>query len=373
MRKTASKKHRVICLKACGKAIGKKLKAALDDLQKLLRPEVVLLNKQLFRLFGPKIQNIHDVDKMISDQYFLKDISKYICAGYVSRDNRFSQYSWTRNVDLKFSEWLKGLAPDNKIYPALAKTVYGISYPVPFHLIRKLSEIILPRVFLNRTELLAYLTASTRGNFNLHEHIFAKTTIEEIRKAHKIYNRHLLRDLEYRSCGLRKFMNIDCLVTYVCDFPERLGRGVSIVTLTKRAIDWHRTFNRAGRWSLPAVTGPLALPQVHFPQIDGIRLLTHSDDLVKESEDMDHCVQSYARSAMEGRCYILHADYDGEAATVEISPTGRIVQVKGPQNKQNKACDYVLRNKELKDWLDKFTYKEEYGNSIFDVDPLNPF
>ena len=78
--------------------------------------------------------------------------------------------------------------------------------------------------------------------------------------------------------------------------------------------------------------------------------------LCKESEDMDHCVYSYADHCIQGNCFIFSVSYKSEEddnkkkiATVEISRGKKLIQARGPCNVSinNETADII------KIWADK--------------------
>lgn len=360
-----TKRQRRAAFKKTSTSIARKFKVVLDDLEKELKPEVSFLWRQLFRFYGPKKVPAQSsmITKLVADEYYLKDLSKYLCAAYILTDYRFSDPSYSipsysTPIVLKPCEWLKGLAHDSKIYPSLAKTIYGIRYPVPAYLLRILNQFKLPREFKNRTELFCYLLGTNHQNFYFHKHIIANTTFQDIKKALIIAK----RSFPISKSGLGKFTNIHTLINWCCDFPEQLGPGASIVTLAKRSFEWHGAFRQAH--TAPTVNVKLALPPIELPAISGVRLLTESQELVKESEEMHHCVSSYTSKAAEGRCYIFHVDFEGEKATVEISRDGGITQVKGPCNQTNAACHYARKEFLKSGWLEKLNPERIHGSSF---------
>ena len=364
-----NKRHRVIAYKTTGKSIAKRLKAGLDDLFNILSPQVQQVLLQTFRFFGPK--NCPRIPtKVFEDKYYLIDISKYLCSLYAINDNRF--YS----DNLPYGKWLNGLAPEGKIYPALAKTIYPINYSLPRHLFGRLSELRLPRVFTNRTELLFYLSAAGHDRFRSVEHILANASVGELRKAKQIYldhhNHNILPGGTQWKCSFRRYVVINELVTWLCDCPGVYPQGTNVVTLAKRSDHYHRELGNRRHAATVAEKGvntALSAPQT-IPNLPGITLFTESDQLFAETELMSHCVKNYVRKAVEGRSYLFHVEYEGEHATAEVSD-GQLVQIKGPKNQQNKACVYGA--KALKDWAKTLPRKESGHGSSSLIEQLGEF
>ncbi len=49
------------------------------------------------------------------------------------------------------------------------------------------------------------------------------------------------------------------------------------------------------------------------------------------------------RARRAARCYLFHADYRGEKASVELSPSGEVRQAYGPHNCYNKAAQWATQ------------------------------
>ena len=89
-------------------------------------------------------------------------------------------------------------------------------------------------------------------------------------------------------------------------------------------------------------------PNIDLPNNKAIEFMDTVGRIRQEGKDMYNCVASYANSAYKGNCYLFHVEYKGEKATAEISPNGTLMQIYGPRNTKNKACEYGSR--ELKKW-----------------------
>jgi hypothetical protein len=64
-----------------------------------------------------------------------------------------------------------------------------------------------------------------------------------------------------------------------------------------------------------------------LPAVPGVRFLDSVAAIADEGAAMGHCAASYAESAVRGECYLFHVEHDGELATAEVAPDGRVVQV----------------------------------------------
>lgn len=86
-----------------------------------------------------------------------------------------------------------------------------------------------------------------------------------------------------------------------------------------------------------------AKPPAELPDaIEGgsVRFLQTVYEIHLEGDDMRHCIATYDSSAVSGSCYLYHVEYKGQMASVEISPTGQLRQIKGPKNTQNLATEW---------------------------------
>lgn len=93
-----------------------------------------------------------------------------------------------------------------------------------------------------------------------------------------------------------------------------------------------------------------AKPPAELPEFEEgeIRFLSVVIEIEDESDIMNHCVNTYAGSAVSGNCYLFHIDYKGQMATAELRPNGQLQQIKGPKNVQNAACEWGA--KRLMEW-----------------------
>lgn len=83
-----------------------------------------------------------------------------------------------------------------------------------------------------------------------------------------------------------------------------------------------------------------ARPPIPLPCEDGIHFLADVSEVIAESREMKHCVATYAGSAVYGRCFLFHIEYEGERATVEVDCHGKVRQSLGPMNQANRAARY---------------------------------
>jgi hypothetical protein len=66
-------------------------------------------------------------------------------------------------------------------------------------------------------------------------------------------------------------------------------------------------------------------------------------DIFEESAEMNHCVYSYATPAVSGEHYLFHVEKNGSSATMQVSPSGEILQCLGPRNRSNYATNWAKK------------------------------
>jgi len=65
--------------------------------------------------------------------------------------------------------------------------------------------------------------------------------------------------------------------------------------------------------------------------------------LVREGEEMDHCVGGYARAVERGQSIVVSIRAFGHRSTAELSPSGQVLQHHGPRNEApHPVCEAVL-------------------------------
>jgi hypothetical protein len=81
---------------------------------------------------------------------------------------------------------------------------------------------------------------------------------------------------------------------------------------------------------------------------EGIRQLINGTELLNEGQAMHHCVASYVDRCLSGDCYIFHVSSGKQHATLEVSPSGSILQFKSYHNAAPAAELHALVNSWLK-------------------------
>ena len=91
-----------------------------------------------------------------------------------------------------------------------------------------------------------------------------------------------------------------------------------------------------------------ALPPIPLPSVPGCRFLATVGEIIQEGESMHHCIGTRARAAVRGDAFLFHVELGAERASAELDTAGRVVEVSGPCNTRNAACDHAV--KVLKRW-----------------------
>lgn len=266
-------------------------------------------------------------------------------------------------------DWRGLFSADGKGYRALNKTLDSLPGGVPATLLCglagvRLKEPVYRRAPLALACLYGQLAPLAGGQEFMTWHNPEETpgaqalaTAEDgrIKRAMAIVGRYTHRELSWRRTqDLRVFAN------FLIDYPGASGHRGGIVSLAERAVRFHReeANSHARREAERIGIGrEAARPPIELPDEKRLQFLASVERIVEEAHRMGHCVGSYSRKAVDGRCYLFHADYEGEAATVEVSPAGCVVQASGPHNRHNGAARWAYR--ELSRWAGSFPAEQE--------------
>lgn len=239
-----------------------------------------------------------------------------------------------RNAILKeLRDWRKVFAPTvpNK---ALNKTLDKLPVGISPSQITRMSVMHLEKPITSRLHLSFALIGAEHHHWGLHEHIVLSASDELIKAASALVRVPLTAKSRLRDIGE--------VVRVILDYPEAFAGD--LLGLARHSVEWHgETHIRIARglpddYLLPAPKADLAdLTQ------QGITLLATAGEVYEEGKQMHHCVGSYASKAAQGECYLFHVEYEGERATVEMSPRGYALQAYGPSNTKNGACEFGVK------------------------------
>jgi hypothetical protein len=93
---------------------------------------------------------------------------------------------------------------------------------------------------------------------------------------------------------------------------------------------------------------PAKLPPIPLPMVPGCRFLATVGEIIQEGESMRHCIGTRALAAVRGDAFLFHVELGAERASVEVDTAGQVVEVSGPCNTRNAACDHAVEV--LKRW-----------------------
>ncbi len=286
------------------------------------------------------------------EPYILKDVLAYRAAAIAFAYLQSEQWHPvlpTGNIsDLSaadllsaMSNWRGLFSPDGKPYGSLNRTLMNLPRDVPPELVCQLSKIRLERPVVNwleLTTLMLYVSTADAAppeaapnRFRMFHHATAAEITDAIRRIGTDTNREL---------HPRQPEDLRFAIRYLCDYPEPYHGTLG--GLVDRVIRWHRQAHERQRlerqvMQLGGYHQPTVPPLIPLPSLPGVRFLGTVGEIAEEGQRMGHCIATRAEDALHGRCYLFHIDHQGERASVEVSPQGKIVDAEGPHNTNNAA------------------------------------
>lgn len=239
-------------------------------------------------------------------------------------------------------EWRNLFSDTGKPYRSLNRTLAHMHAPLSSNLVRNLCRVHLPRPLLDRMELNFFVASLAEREAHINTPVFARARRGEIQKAMGLVANHTGNEL-----SPRRAKDLGLLGNFLADYPDR--HSGSVVGLARKSVAWHRyqaTHARTKEIERLGLDRRTAFPPLPLPDVPGLHFLSTVADLVEEGETMSNCIATYAARAASGQCFLFHADFQGEQASIEVSPVGEIVQALGPHNHQNRASEWgagVLR------------------------------
>ena len=250
----------------------------------------------------------------------------------------------------RFSDWQGICSPTGTRYRSLSRTLMQLPGGVPSRLLYHLPMILLARPVTDRLELATLLLSKGEATNEIAYaappmHAFHHATQDQIRDGMQQLSTQLARPLSHRRTA-----DIATFVRYLLDFPEHHRGGLP--TLVRKSIRWHDAagwhhrdeFFLETEFFLEAgldESTPTKQPPIPLPAQPGVHFLANVGEVLSEGKRMKHCIGGYAGRAVQGHCFLFHIDHEGECASVEIDPAGRVRQSFGPQNQSNRATKYA--------------------------------
>ncbi len=266
-------------------------------------------------------------------------------------------------VALLAQDWKAFYSASGKAGTSLRRTLMNLPGGVSGQLLCELPklEAVLSRPVIDRVELLTLLLWARHASDwaeqlvgpDLWEgSIYMKARRSDILSALHLLSTHQQRVIPGEPALKPYRRGLALLVDYLNDYcnacreegiPVHQG---TLVGLAEKAIRWHREIQERERQRYQALldgTALSALPPVPLPDDPAITFLRTVGDILQEGAAMHHCIASYAALAMRGHCYLFHVTYQGYEASVQVEPTGSVVQAYGPYNRLNRAAEYGRR------------------------------
>ncbi|MGH7789058.1 MAG: PcfJ domain-containing protein, partial [Candidatus Binatia bacterium] len=256
-------------------------------------------------------------------------------------------------------EWRRLFAPGGRSYGSLDRTLMNLPPQIPARVVCALRHVRLERTITNRLELHMLLLCvgagmERRGELPACLHVLQHAGELAIRRA-------LLRigEATERRLDPRQDDDLRVAANYLIDANPT---GATLSACVERAIRWHdprRDFLdlmqrfRLDPPSRHAPETPTARPPHPLPDVPGLVFLATAGDVAAEGQRMQHCIATYADAAVRGRCFLFHAEHEGEVASFEVSAEGDLRQAVGPRNGTNGAVLWGAA--ELARWLASWT------------------
>jgi hypothetical protein len=323
-------------------ALNPLIHAQWQRLLKNVDPVVLEVNKKVFATsFGYWRPHILFYEDIYENTYLVQDIVKFRAAAIAV--TICSGYQWNPKLYEFLCNWRSIYAPEGvEVYTSLNKTLNDLPGGIPVRLLRFMDQLILPRPYSKRLELITTLCA-TKGPARFFR-TFAFATEDKIKSAVKKVSMHLHGELSHR-----RSRQAEQALMFIQDYPDDHKGNIS--GLADKAIRWHRHGQEENARKVIAEFGnhkTCVKPPIKLPQQPEIRFLPTVGDIVEEGKQMGHCISSYAKKAAQGWCYLFHVDYAGESASVEVDSFGVVRQAYGPKNCSNAAATWGKRV--LADW-----------------------
>ena len=395
------------------KGISFSLYPAWKSLVESVNPSILAIYKKFFVTRGPKARipiilintEIYKNKTLVNDLLNYNSIHIFLEDACLEDGKVIFQRRglWDR-IEQREENWRLLFSNTPKTYKALNLTLDKWPRGVPVELARKLHTIRLTEPIHDRVKMIAVLCSlgiSDYGDKINRLDCIMRSSPEQIRKAFKIFKKNYEKMHKIKaSFTLRGMKGISHLVSYICDYDG--SHEGEIVGLLEKSHRWHQdlelrraaaeerrriewelgapererlaALDRAGweaRQAAEAAQRELekkmatALPPIPLPEDTSFRFLKTFEEVVKEGEEMGHCIATYASQAVRGECFLFHIDHNDEKASIMVNKEGRIVQCYGPRNCINKASEWAIMS--LSGWAKKIEeqrYAEYYKGHI---------
>jgi len=334
------------------KSLAKRMKEIWNKKNnEIVAEDIRLLHKKLFSVSSGKGYN-SVLRKILENkekyEYLIKDLINYRAARALAAnmsDSYFLENDWKDIFGVNTG--------------AMRKTAMNLP-GVPYFYASRFCETgrALPEPALTRIRFMAYAEAVriNDARWDGFSKVILRSTDEEIKTAIRMVWKYTN---DVPKCGFKSTKYIDRALQFIYDYNDPIGKW-NMIGLAKRCIQYHddlanhRRDEEAERLKRLGIKleQPTKLPPAPLPEIEEIKFLGTYGDVVEEGRKMGHCIASYADQAIRGQSFLFHVDYEGEMASVEVTPYGQVRQSHGPYNQSNKASKYG--QKVLAQWARKF-------------------
>lgn len=310
------------------------------------------IHKKLFLVSPGNARNFSRLQKYFDNRHFMDDIIKYkAAASWLLNGSDYDPSYWgfVHEEPFDFADWLSNYCPDRKKYTSMNKTLMNLPNGIFYSGLTALASIKLPEPVTTRLKLIAYMNVagshSWKNNIDQYLGILARSSEQDVKDAVKFIWKHFP---DKDTGDFRKTRKITDAIRIIFDYPP--DSKVDIKGLAVRSEVYHHNevvrrrimqqeFEKRKKEFEEIKKSKTKLPPIALPDDPKIRFLSSYKDVENEGRHMGHCVESYAESAVLGKCYLFHVDHNGEEATVEVG-NGFVKQSYGPHNCRNSASKY---------------------------------
>lgn len=347
------------------KCIARRVYAHINELAGDENELYLSVQKKIYSLSGKidikdslKIKYLHEGGL----SYLLKDAAKHRAAANFITELPEDYFMGDMADIPELNDWKCWYSHNQKLYPALTKTLMNLPGQVPPGLLKYLHHVKLARPIKDRVELillLAYVKASVEKKKEpVNISVIMNAGRQEILKAFQYMEKpylEYLKGIDKKEMDFRQYaaikritkstrsINMIILAERLIDYPDPFhGR---ICGLTKKTVKWHNDEEQAKLKKEFIEAGfdtKLPSSNIDMSSIPGIQTLKTVQDVWDEGEKMHHCIRSYLKKALRGWSSIYHVTHSGEEATLAVYDNSRI-EINGPYNHNNKATDYAQK------------------------------
>lgn len=312
------------------RALSRRLKPHWERIIREFVPEeVAALARLMWSSVHGDARVLH-VPDLYTDKYrhLRSDLHKYHACRLFAR---LWQTHYERNDLDVLLDWRAFFTPTVP-YKALNKTLDKLPNAISFHDIERLRVMKLERPITNRLHLIFALVAAEHRHWGLHERAVLGGGASQIAEGAALFGFALKR--QSKTAEIKRAANL------ILDYPHAYGGD--LLGLARRSHEWHERADYSRSTTGPPPNHELPLLNLDYDLLaeEGVTPLRTVGDVEGEGSTMRHCVASYASHAAEGGCFLFHVEHNGEWATIEVSPAGKIRQAYGPRNTHNSACDW---------------------------------